>query len=183
MLSCDPTTKACTTILRYPNQWIGTAHILGCDEEFYVLEGELTINDRVFGTGDYGFLPAFFSREHTTATSGAVVLTFFEGDPSVVSTIGSWDADQEIHLRTTSMPWTSATDSNVAASEVSLMELRLDPISKERTWLLRIDVTDSKPFEINGLETHPVVEELFVLDGSLCMPCGELNRGAYFWRP
>ena len=65
---------------------------------------------------------------------------------------------------------------------VRRLGLRKDPDTGDTTWLLDVDETGMGD-EVNRLETHPVVEEVFVLSGEMHMPMGVLKQGAYFWRP
>ena len=87
------------------------------------------------------------------------------------------------HLQARDMPWGSATDATVAGSSVGRKLLRPDSAAGERTWMLKIETEPDKPFEIRGLEKHPCVEEMFLLDGDIAMPAGVMAPGAYFWRP
>ena len=146
-------------------------------EEFLVLEGNISINQQEFTTGCYGQLPAGLKADIKTPT-GATVLSFFESNGNQPT-----DSEAMLCIDTSTMPWSNATDPNVSHATVGLKELSLDAATGERTWILKIDLSDGLPFEIKGVERHPVVEELFVLQGCLDMPTGRLKPGAYFWRP
>ncbi len=149
--------------------------MLSRDEEFFVLDGAMTINGMDFSAGDYGYHPAGYERHQVVGPDGCGVLTFREpagADGALIE-----------HLRTRDMPWGSATDATVAGSSVGRKLLRPDSASGERTWMLKIETGPGKPFEIRGLEKHPCVEEVFLLDGDIAMPAGVMAPGAYFWRP
>ena len=186
-LSYDPDSKAVTQIIRYAPGWrLDQEHHLDSDEEFYVLSGALKINGILYGEGDYAYLPAGYPRTLMTAPDGADVMTFYEGAHKRVAgpaPDGFYTAENLVErIATKSVPWGSATDPKVAAPGVKRLGLRKDPKTGYSTWLLDIDETGMTG-EVNRLETHPVVEEVFLLSGEMHMPMGVLKRGAYFWRP
>ena len=186
-LSYDPDTKAVTVILRYAPGWsLDQEHHLDSDEEFYVLSGELKINDITYGEGDYAYLPAGYPRASMTAPKGADVMTFYEGAHKRVAgwaPADFYNAENLVErIATQSVPWGGATDPKVAAPGVKRLGLRKDSKTGDSTWLLDIDETGMTG-DVNRLETHPVVEEVFLLSGEMHMPMGVLKRGAYFWRP
>lgn len=186
-LSYDPDSKAVTQIVRYPAGWsFDREHYLDCDEEFYVLSGTLTVNDTAYGEGDYAYLPAGFQHHTMKTEDGADVMTFFEGPHAPVAgqaPDGLYDASKLVErIATKSVPWGSATDPKVAAPGVKRLGLRKDTHTGDTTWLLDIDESGMTG-EVNRLETHPVVEEVFILSGEMHMPMGVLKNGAYFWRP
>jgi hypothetical protein len=61
-----------------------------------------------------------------------------------------------------------------------LTNLRIDPDTQERTWVIGV-------IPMNGVlradETHPVVEEMYLLEGEMVGNLGTMRAGAYFWRP
>ncbi|MGB1876504.1 MAG: cupin domain-containing protein [Rhodospirillaceae bacterium] len=186
-LSFDESSKAVTTILRYPAGWtLAQDHYVDSDEELFVLSGALTINGTTYEDGDYAYLPAGFQRSSMTSTTGADVMTFFEGAHQRVegsAPSGLYNRDKLVErIPTKSVTWGSATDPKVAAPGVKRLGLRQDPDTGDTTWMLDVDETGMTG-EVNRLETHPVVEEVFLLSGEFHMPMGVLKKGAYFWRP
>ena len=185
VLSHDPDTAAGTAIVRYPAGWVlDEEHHVAGDEEFFVLEGALTIDARVFDRRAYGFLPAGFPRRRMAAPQGAAVVTFFNGSPRRVPGPGAFDKARMIALDTDQMEWTGDFDHNLTGSGIGIKFLRNDPASGERTWLLTkgSDRREDLP-QTGRLETHPCVEEFFLLEGTLGWPQGMMRQGAYFWRP
>lgn len=186
-LSYDQDSKAVTQIVRYPAEWsLDQEHYLQCDEEFYVLSGTLTINNTPYEEGDYAYLPAGFPRTTMASRDGADVITFFEGAHSRVAGSapdGLYDERKLVdRVQSRSVAWGGANDPKVASPGVKYLALSRDPDTGDTTWLLDIDETGMTG-EVNRLETHPVVEEVFVLSGEMHMPMGVLKKGAYFWRP
>ena len=187
LLSHDTDSKAVTVILRYPAGWsLDQEHHVDSDEELYVLSGTLTINDTLYEEGDYAFLPAGFPRSTMATSDGADVMTFFEGAHNRVAGTapdGLYDGRKLVaRVQSKSVAWGGANDPKVASAGVKYLALSRDPDTGDTTWLLDIDETGMTG-EVNRLETHPVVEEVFVVSGEMHMPMGVLKKGAYFWRP
>jgi quercetin dioxygenase-like cupin family protein len=189
-LSYDPDTQACTAILRYPPGWrMNRPHFLECDDEFLVLEGELSVGAVTYGPGDYAYLPAGMPRPDMASADGATVLTFYEGPHRSLfapAPDGLYDPARLIaRIATREMPWGAPSDPVVAATANACGRklLREDPATGERTWMLKMGPDDPSRMTTGRTETHPVVEETFLLDGEISMPWGVLKRGAYFWRP
>lgn len=187
-LSRDPTSDATTNLLRYdPGLEQDTPFTQSADEEFFVVDGDLAINGVRYRRGDYGFLPEGFLFSRFGSDSGATVLTCWEGAvqarPSDSPGAG-YRIDRLMgQIRTADLPWEDANDPTLAGANVGIKVLRLDPQTQERTWLLRIVIEDGQPFEINGVERHPCVEECFLIEGDMTMTQGTMRDGAYFWRP
>lgn len=183
LLSEDPNSGATSNIFRYPAGWVTAGkQQLVCAEELYVMAGGLTINDIEYGPGDYAYLPSGYVRQSMHSTNGAAVVTFLEGNLALASGEVPVGDGLILCVRSNELPWGDAVGSKLAAEAVGLKVLRLDP-NGDRTWLLKIEVTDGHAFEINGVERHPCVEETFLLSGDMAMPMGRMRDGAYFWRP
>jgi hypothetical protein len=189
-LSFDPETRAVTAILRYPAGWtFDRAHHLDSDEELFVLSGALVVEGETYAAGDYAYLPAGFARARMYSPTGAEVLTFYEGPHRNVFAAAPPGLYNERKLilkkSTNAMPWESPRDPVVAATAAAprRKSLRDDPITGEQTWILAMNADDPAKMTHQRTETHPVVEESFLLDGEISMHCGVMERGAYFWRP
>ena len=82
------------------------------------------------------------------------------------------------------MPWDlSLNDPNLKHLGISRKNLRTDPVTGERTFLSLILPQASPTGNKGPQEIHPVVEEAFVISGTLTGPQGTMHPGAYFWRP
>lgn len=189
-LSFDPETRAVSVILRYPPGWsLARSHHLDSDEELFVLAGALVINDEEYGIGDYAYLPAGFPRAGMFSPKGADVLTFYEGphrNGAGSSAANAFDARRLIRRKATrKMPWEGPRDPIIAAtaSAPRRRSLRDDPETGEQTWILAMNADDPAAMTHGRTETHPVVEESFLLEGEISMHCGVMRPGAYFWRP
>jgi quercetin dioxygenase-like cupin family protein len=190
-LSRDPNDGACSCLIRYPAGWTReAAECLSADEEFYVLEGEIVIDDTHYTPDTYAFLPAGWPHRRMHVPRGAVLLCIYSAqpdpaplssDPSVIQR-----AQQRAvpYLDVLHMPWDrTLNDNKLAHLGISRKDLRRDPDSGERTFLSMILPHSEPPGSRGPTETHPTVEEVYMINGSLVGPHGEMFPGAYFWRP
>jgi hypothetical protein len=188
ILSIDKDDGSCSLLVHYPPGWSRTSvEHLRATEEFFVLDGALTINDVHYEKNTYAFLPAGFPRRRTFSTDGAVVLTFFSRTPVAVAGSGG----PEGYDRTRLIEYHSAPDKawgNTEKHESSpefnstgtgYQLFREDPDTGERTWILGVRAF----WQGGNVEIHPVVEEAYVIAGSMIGGKGERKAGAYFWRP
>ena len=186
MLSRDADTGACSALMRYPPGWSrkGPEHIRA-DEEFFVLDGSLEMDGEIYEADSYAFLPAGWTRRSMSSRTGCVLLAFYSHEPELVGEAGECDLQRAIgHLRTREMIWDmTLNDPNLRHLGISRKGLRADPDTGERTFLSLI-LPQSEPASGKGpRESHPVVEECFMIAGSLAGPPGTMHPGAYFWRP
>lgn len=189
MLSRDPVSGACSILMRYPAGWSreGPEHIVA-DEEFYILEGALQMDDQLYRADSYAFLPAGWTRNHMETRSGCVVLAFYNREPHLVGTRGDGSAEQSPrairHIDAAAMPWDmTLNDPKLKHLGISRKNLRTDPETHERTFLSLV-LPHATPEGGQGpQEMHPVVEEAYMIAGALTGPQGTMYPGAYFWRP
>lgn len=180
-LSLDEETGASSLVIRYPPGWrrAEPEHILA-DEEFVVLRGALEVNGVVYDELAYGFFPAGHLRRTAASPEGALVVTFFEGEP------------QAVPGEPTSPPVGDRLIERIRAldGEWGGNFHPLFPVGAGRKWLRR-EPTDGETWILGTMplrsgrrpEKHPVVEEMLLLAGELVGPLGVMHAGAYFWRP
>ena len=78
-LSIDSESGASTCIINFPEGWIGQDDIsLDTDQEFYVLDGSITINKINYVTDDYAHFPSGYVQHEAHSKTGAILLTFFD---------------------------------------------------------------------------------------------------------
>ena len=189
LLSRDDGDGACSVLLRFPAGWSrgGPEHLLA-DEEFYVLDGEIELNGQVYGQDAYAFLPAGWTRHTTSSRKGCVLLAFYSSDPKLIPEAGDGSAEQSPraipYLDVAAMPWDmTLNDPKLAHLGISRKNLRTDPETGERSFLSLV-LPQAIPQGNKGpQETHPIVEEAYLIAGSLTGPQGTMHPGAYFWRP
>ncbi|UJF20828.1 cupin domain-containing protein [Shewanella sp. OMA3-2] len=189
MLSRDPANGACSILMRYPAGWSrsGAEHITA-DEEFYVLHGSIEMDDHVYYEDCYAFLPAGWTRHKISSKDGCVILAFYNREPNLIDAAGDGSAELSHraiqHLDVAAMPWDlSLNDPNLKHLGISRKNLRTDPDTGERTFLSLIFPQATPTNNKGPQEKHPVVEEAYVISGSLTGPHGTMYPGAYFWRP
>jgi len=188
LLSHDPNSGAESLLIRYPKGYAETRpHFSDSDEELYVIDGSLKIGYQTYIAEDYAYFPAGYVRENIISHEGAVVLTFFESDHAAtfkIPTNSVYDKDRLIiQIRSSEMKWESIGETNVVGPGIGRKEFRFDPVTQERSWVLKIGETDPNEVTESKIETHPCVEEMYLLGGSISMTIGVLRQGAYFWRP
>lgn len=189
LLSRDPADGACSVLMRYPPGWSreGPEHILA-DEEFYVLDGSLEIDGRDYPADSYAYLPAGWTRQAMASPNGCVILAFYDREPALIGHAGDGSAENSLraikHIDAAAMPWDlSLNDPNLRHLGIGRKNLRTDPVTGERAFLSLILPQAVPPGNEGPQEIHPVVEEAYVIGGSLTGPHGTMYPGAYFWRP
>lgn len=184
LLSEDPDTGACSLLMRYPPGWSVTSPLcLSSDEEVFVLDGDLATGAASLTAGDYAYWPAGYPRGPTSSVRGCTMLTFFESAPRVGEGMDYDRGELVERLPTADIAWSAPSEQSFDVKRVGRKVLKPAARDGGRTWLLRIDADEASPFEINGVERHPCVEEMFLLSGDIAMTCGTMQRGDYFWRP
>jgi hypothetical protein len=186
-LSRDADSGASSLLVRYPKGWSRTKpEYLEVDEEFYVLDGTLKINGNTYTKDTYAHLPKGYTRNRASASDGAVVLTFFSGVPTAVAGRAKKDMLDSRRLverhNIYDVGWGDGkmkADKDFNTQSVGYQLLREDPDTKERTWILGVGGF----WEGGNVEIHPVVEESYMLSGSMVGSYGERRQGGYFWRP
>ena len=187
-LSLDDATDAATCVVRYPAGWHrDVGEVLSTDEEFYVLDGAITINGIEYDRDSFAHLPVDHLRTAAASKGGAVLLTFFEGpvDATPASAPGpGFRADRLVEkISAPTADWGNVDLDAMGLREIStgsrLLSLFTDPDTGEITYL-----TGVAPFKSESSpERHPVGQEFYILGGSLAGVGGFMQAGAYCWRP
>ena len=186
VLSIDPGSGACSVLLRYPAGWRrGASEFLAADEEFFVIDGELSINGVTYPPYAYAYLPAGHERREAVSAGGAVVLAFFEVEPRLVRPDETFREDAGLveFIDTHMLEWKLATHDPEVPPGLMTKTLRIDPDTKDRTWMNSIAPLARPEGFMGSTEWHPVVEEMYQLSGDLAGDRGVMKAGAYFWRP
>ncbi len=186
VLSLDDLDGSCTSIVRYPAGWQrSSAEHCTTHEEFLVLDGWIEINGRRYDRQCYGFLPANYSRQQARASDGAVLLTMFYGEPAYRPGTAAAAHDPRLlveYVNPLLMPWDESLVDPQLAKGVAIKPLRTDPYTQEVSFLYcspphRVPAGMAKP-----QWTHPMVEELYVLEGDyVWADVGRMRPGGYCW--
>jgi hypothetical protein len=201
-LSVDANDGSRTALLRLPAGHSGTLRGAGDGyAEWLILDGAANIDGIAYQRHGYGYVPrnggalaistsgraADARAQHRTAPNGAAgesgaVLLLMTGpapahDASAVSLPGTF-----------ALPWRFGADGSVTGKPlgagIASKPLRRDPITLEQSFLYCAMPQHPPPAIMVGKFTHPVIEEIFVLDGSYVFgDVGRMGPGAYcFWR-
>lgn len=181
LLSQDDETGACTVLIRYsPGAGMTLTGSLGHDEAFFVLQGELVLDDVHYRHLSYAHLPADYRvKSRRASPRGSIVLGFFSAEPSYGSRTGDPDHDRLVrHVSAYTGTWEALRKDGMppGARRLGLFD---DPHSGEQTWLLGAAPIRSA----TRAHRHDVVEEMFLVEGSEVTPLGRMEAGGYFWRP
>ena len=172
----DDRTRSTSNRVDLPPDWSGTTGgSPGKSLEIFVLEGELRLADVSLPRGGYAYLPPGTLGFNLQSADGARILYFLE------------DVDAAAMIRTPLILDSALVDWQEGdAVGVATKDLRADPGSGERTWLMRVEPGASIPWE-----SVSVGREGFLVAGeyqhSECVggePYTDIYRpGGYFKRP
>ena len=189
MLSRDDDTGACSLLLRYPKGWRqdGALHFTA-GEEFYVLDGSLTVNDQTYGLDHFAYLPAGFVRATSSSESGCDVITFFDAEPVTVPgvpTDGAFDVSGVIPcLNSHDIAWTAdGMDPYYGDNGMQWKMLHFEPETNAATVLVTVPPQWHPDNWQGPQEIHDCMEEAFILAGDLHTHNGVFYPGMYFYRP
>ena len=166
--------------LLLPADWdFGTGAAPDKSLEIFVLAGEIELAGFSLRPGGYAWLPAGYTGATLRSRSGAELL-YFLSDAEERSAI-------QVPLITSveSSRWRPLSE-DAAEFGLSVMELRSDPGSGAKTWLLKID-----PVATQGWESYSAEVEGYLVSGnykhSECIAgqsrTGSYLPGGYFFRP
>lgn len=174
-------TRRSSNRLLLPANWKGATSggSPGKSVEMFVLAGEISLGSVLMKPGSYAYIPPGFTGSNISTTGGALVLYFLDdpGPNAVIRTPLFLDSDV--------VSWQPVSD-DPEDFGLSVKELRLDPGSGARTWLLRVD-----PGATQRWQKSTAGEEGYLLTGnyrhSECVN-GEVltedyTAGGYFHRP
>ncbi len=176
----NPQSRRTSNRVVLPASWSGTSGASPSKSlEIYVLRGRLKVGDLVMEPGGYAFFPPGFSGANLGTDSGVEFLYFLDdaNPANVIQTPIIYSSD----LAEWRMPDGEALDSGL-----SVKDLRHDPGSGARTWLLRVS-----PAARLGWQRRARVLEGYLLSGnyraSEChggkLVTGMYLPGGYFQRP
>ncbi len=179
-LAGNPQTRRSSKQIILPADWqFTTGAAPGLSVEVYVLAGEISLGGLAIGMGGYAYIPPGSTGMQMSTEGGAVLLYFLD------------DADAQAVIQTPLI-----TDSDLVGWQplsespndigLSVKELRFDPGSGARSWLLKVDSVATQ-----GFRKSSVTNEGYLLSGSYqtseCV-LGEIVTdvylpGGYFHRP
>ena len=189
VLSMDPGTKAVTAIVVYPDGFrIGRPQWLTATEEILVLSGSIKVNGKELGHHGYARWPAGYERLGFEAPHGAEVLTMFSGR-ALVGTGDPPDYDEHDLVDacdTWALEWKTGAEGSVTGKPLSptifTKKLWWNEQTGEQSFLYAALPHHPPPKVMPGKFTHPMVEELFMLEGEYSFgDVGRMGPGGYCW--
>jgi len=187
VLSEDADSGASTRIVRYPAGYDSPERGITADEEWFVLDGEITLDGMRYGYHDYAYLPAGLPRRRLSSAAGAVVLTMLSCEPRAASDATSCNESRLIRrLDTFALPWEHGAGGSVTGRPLgpglAVKHLRRDLETGEQSFLYACLPHHPPPAVMVGKFTHPVVEEIFTLEGEYVFSdAGVMRPGGYCW--
>jgi len=173
-LAGDPRSRRSSNRVMLPESWQFTTGASPIQSvEIFVLAGEIQLGEFALGPGGYAHLPAGTSGFQMASEAGAYILYFLDAtdDAAVIETplIASSDL----------LEWESA------GVGLMIKELRFDPGSGARTWLLKVE-----PEAVRQWQRSSQVLEGYLLSGTLTesecvfgtVVTDEYRTGGYFYR-
>ena len=164
-------TRRSSSLLTLPPDWsFSTGGAPNKSVEIYVLSGTVNLGEFALAPGGYAYVPDGSTGVPLQTTGGARLLYFLDdANPAAV-------IQTPIISNEAIVPWRPLSE-DINDMGLSIKELRLDPGSGARTWLLRID-----PGATRSWQSLSVIEEGFMLEGSYthseCVG-GEAATGTY----
>jgi len=174
-LAGDAQTRQFSSRVLIPPDWeFSTGASPGQSVEIFVLGGQLTVGEFSLGPGGYLFVPPGYPGIRLASDGGADILYFVDNasEAAVIGTPLLSDAELIDWLPLAPGYWEK--------------ELRADPGSGARTWLLRVDNGASTPWEdsSNTLEGYLVSGRMTASECVAGTPVtAEYAPGGYFMRP
>lgn len=182
LLNSDPQDGEETYLVRYPAGFVRAD--MGPEdraEEYFVLDGAITIGGLERGYHAYGFTPRGESAGPRASATGATLIVFRYGrsDPNSVTGVSEAMAVDALNVA-----WDMrASDAQIAHLRLTRKVLRLGPNDSSRTFLL-LGLPHGMPAQTEmPAEIHDHFEEMFMLQGEMWTPEGLIRPGAYFYRP
>lgn len=172
----DSQTRSASQFIELPTGWSGTTGgVPGNALEIFVLSGDLSIADVSLSKGGYVYVPPGSFGFNLVSDEGATILWFLSEFDSAAVIRSPIIFDSQL------VEW-QATDSVGVFSK----ELRADPGSGERTWLMRYEIGAQVPWQsssaaLEGYLVSGQLQDSECVDGLAYV--GSYFPGGYFRRP
>ena len=178
-LAGNPATRRSSNRILLPADWqFTTGAAPGKSVELFVLAGEVGLGDLTLGPGGYAYIPPGSTGLQMKTLAGAMLLYFLD------------DADADAVIQTPLimssdlLGWAPLSE-NPNDIGISVKELRADPGSGARTWLMKVD-----PVAIQTWQQSSISREGYLVAGtyrdSECVNgevvTGDYGTGGYFHR-
>jgi hypothetical protein len=186
VLSLDRETGACSLKMQFDAGYRRPPGMSYSDLELFILEGRAQIGERIYGRGQYFFVPAGLTLGAMSSSDGFEALVFYnDGAPTFVES----DQDHELAVKEASVcinaymdaPWIGVPRRSPGVATGCLVKpLRIDPMTKAVTFMYSM----TAEFIQDNISYHDCSEESYHIWGtSWMLQFGEIPTGGYFWRP
>ena len=186
VLSLDTDSGANTMTVQFDAGYSQPPGFSYSEQEIVVIEGEITVGDKVCRRGHYFFVPAGYALPAIKSESGALLLMMYNtAEPSHVESDSHHPLSRtELYHDVDSFMDIVWAPGNVVSPSVAagcmIKLLNFNPISHAMSFLYCM----TADFHQDNISYHDCAEEGYHLWGtSWMMQFGELPTGGYFWRP
>jgi len=178
-LAGNPNTRRSSYRIMLPPDWqFTTGASPGKSVEVFVLAGAIGLADLTLGVGGYAYIPSGSTGMQMTSLNGALILYFLD-DANAEAVIQT-----PLILDSNLVGWSLLSESPNDIG-LSVKELRADPGSGARTWLMKID-----PVATRSWHRSSTTREGYLVSGSyrdgVCIDgqavTGDYTPGGYFHR-
>jgi hypothetical protein len=138
--------------------------------ELFCIRGDLELAGRDCDQSCYAYVPGSEARRGLSTDGGALVFLFVGPERAEDGEIEIVDSDR--------LRWSNAGDEHTGGG-ISVKALHRHPVTGDSVWLAGL----VPGWFITEAETHPVAQEVFMLEGDVLLPGrGSMTAGCYFWR-
>lgn len=184
-LSVDEEDGSCSLRIDFHTDWGRGPGIHHANTEYHVLDGEMTYGDKRIGKGAYLYAPKGVPVDAMRFSEGSRILHYREyGDAGFdrVDSVSAprWvEAREDVILRDTEAMTFDAVPNPGPMPGLFIKYLHVDPVSGFYTRL----VYAQEGWTDHRLAHHPCYEEAYTTQGKMTYNFGDLDPGAYFFRP
>lgn len=186
VLSLDTDSGANTMTVQFDAGYSQPPGFSYAEQEIVVIEGEVTVGDKVCKRGHYFFVPAGYAMPAIKSESGALLLMMYNtAEPSHVESDSHHPLSRvELYHDVDSFMDIVWAPGNIVSPAVAagcmIKLLNYNPISHAMSFLYCM----TADFHQDNISYHDCAEEGYHLWGtSWMMQFGDVPTGGYFWRP
>lgn len=186
VLSLDTDSGANTMTVQFDAGYSQPPGFSYAEQEIVVIEGQVTVGDKVCGRGHYFFVPAGYALPAIKSDDGALLLMMYNtAEPSHVESDSHHPLcrtelyhDVDSFMDIVWAPGNIVSPAVAAGCMIKL--LNYNPISHAMSFLYCM----TPDFHQDNISYHDCAEEGYHLWGtSWMMQFGDVPTGGYFWRP
>lgn len=184
-LSVDEEDGSCSLRIDFHTDWGRGRGIHHANTEYFVLEGQMTYGDRKIGKGAYVYAPKGVPTDSLQFAEGTQICLYREYGDAGFDEVDSllaprWpDAREDVIVIDTEAMKFDAVPNAGPQPGLFIKYLHVDPVTG---FYSRI-VHAQEGWTDHRLAHHPCYEEAYTIGGKMTYNFGDLDTGAYFFRP